>query len=337
MKAAVFHGIKDIRVEEVPIPPVQSNGVLVKVKATGICGSDLHPYRIGGVPGTVHGHEFSGDVVEVGANVSNVSEGDRVVGIPFSVCNQCHWCKQELYARCSDLHLPGWPDISGAQAEYTAVPALPGDLSIVKLPDNLSYEEGAAIEPLSVAVYGVTRAKVQPDDRVVVIGAGMIGLCIVQALRAIGVSQIIVSGRRSKRLELAKTCGADIVVDAAKDDIVSVVKDTWPDTLADVVFETAGVETTFQQSLAIVHPGGKVVLEGIFEQAFKWNPTTAVLKDVDLIACFGEDFAGSVDLLSKGKADMKPLISHEFPLDQAKQGYDAALEAEDAIKVLLKP
>jgi len=337
MKAAVFHGAGDIRVEDVPDPKSDPDSVIVKVKVAGICGSDLHAYRLGGPAGMIFGHEISGDVVEVGANVVGIKEKDRVIGIPFTVCHQCYWCKQEEYVRCLNLHIGGYPGVPGAQAEFVSLPVFPGNLSVMKIPDSMTYETAATVEPLSVAFYAVSKAGIKPDDRVVVIGAGTIGLCTILVLKALGVSQIIVSGRRPKRLKLAKEFGAEVVVDAAKDDVVSVVKERWPEKMADIVFETAGAPSTFQQSIELVHFGGKVVLDGIFEESITWNPNMAVVKDITLIGCFGEDFPGTLDLLNSGRADTKPLITHEFSLAQAKEGYDAALKAEDAVKVLLKP
>jgi len=337
MKAGVFYGAGDIRYEDVPEPKIGPDGIIVKVKASGICGSDLHPYRLGApMSGIIFGHESSGEVVEVGANVKSIKVGDRMVAVPVDVCHECHWCKNEQYEHCLSFQMPGW-HIPGAYAEYVAIPYYNDKISAPVLPDNVSFEEGAAVEPLSVGLFGVTKAGVKPEDKVVVIGAGMIGLCIVQVLRAIGVSQIIVSGRRSKRLELARQCGAEIVVNAAQDDVVQTVRDTWPGRMADVVFECAGVEATLQQSIEIVRTGGKVVLEGIFEQTFDWSLNAAISKDVSLIGCLGEDFPGTMDLLRSGKVDMKPLITHEFPLQQVKEAFDAALHADDAIKVLLKP
>lgn len=210
-------------------------------------------------------------------------------------------------------------------------------MRVVELPETLTYEEGATVEPLSVALYSVTKAQPQREDTAVVLGAGMIGLCVIQVLKALGVSQIIVSGRRPKRLQLAKESGADVVVDADQEDIVSVVRELRSERLADVVFECAGSPTTFQQSIEMVHKGGKVALVGIYEQPITWNPSIVVGRDVTLIGCLGEDFPGTVDLLQTGKAKTKPLITHEFPLDRAKEAFETALEAQDAIKVLLKP
>lgn len=338
MKAAVFHGAGDIRVEEVPDPVVDSTSIIVKVKASGICGSDLHPYRQGGPKGAIFGHEFSGEVVEVGSEAKDISLGDRIVAVPCMVCMDCYWCKQGKYTRCPSLKLPG-PDVPGAFAEYVKINHADKGLGEVgvKLPDNLSYEVGSTVEPLSVALYCVNKAQVKQPDTVVVIGAGAIGLGIVQVLKAKGISNIIVSGRRQNRLDLAEKCGAHLVVDAATDDIVKVVTEQRAEKMADVVFECAGMPQTFMQSMMLVHHGGKVALVGLYEEQFKMNLSWPVAKDVSLIGCLGEDFPGSMELISSGKVDTKPLISHEFALDDVKEAFEAAVHAPDAVKVILKP
>jgi len=336
MKAAVFHDVCDIRVEDVPYPVVKPDGIIIKVKASGICGTDLLPYRQGVSDGLIFGHECCGDVVEIGDNVVGVTKGDRVIGMPLDVCRQCSRCKRKQFLHCFDVKMVGW-HIPGAFAEFVSIPHYIENYTVTKLPEDLSYEEGSTVEPLSIALYSVTKAQVQPVDTVVVIGAGMIGLNVIQVLKTMGVSRIIVSERRSKRLEMASQLGADVVVDATKHDVVSVIKDSGSGREVDVVFECAGLPSTFQQSIDMVRPGGKVALIGVFEQAVSWSPNMAVLKDVTLIGCLGEDFSGAIDLLQTGKVDTKPLISHEFPLDQAKEAFDIALEADNAIKVILKP
>jgi len=336
MKAAVFHGARDIRVEDIPDPKVEPDGIIIRVRACGICGSDLHPYRIGGPAGMIFGHECSGDVVEVGANVTGIKEGQRVTTGAFRVCQQCYWCKHGQWINCPHLVFPG-PKVPGALAEYVSIPIVLPGVNVADLPDTLTHAEGATVEPLSIGLYSVTKAQPKPEDTVVVIGAGMIGLCVIQVLKTLGVSQVIVSGRRPKRLQLAKESGADVVVDAAQEDIVSVVRKLRPERLADIVIECAGSPTTFQQTIQVVHNGGKVVMLGIYEQPITWNPNTIIGRNITLIGCLGENFPGSIDLLHTGKANTKPLITHEFPLDQVKEAFEVSLQAQDAVKVLVKP
>jgi 2-desacetyl-2-hydroxyethyl bacteriochlorophyllide A dehydrogenase len=338
MKAAVFQGARRIEIEEVPDPEVEPEGIVLKVAAAGICGSDLHPYKLAQNK-MIFGHEVSGEVVAVGAEVSGFKIGDRVAGVPARPCGECYWCRQKLLLHCPNLMLPPGRTLRGAMAEYVSIPyARWGDMEIaVRLPDNVSYEQGATVEPLGVAIFSIKAAAPQPDDTVVVLGAGTIGLAAVAALKAMGIRQVIVSGRRAGRLRLAKDLGADIVVDAARDDILPVVKEATEGRGADVVLECAGVQATWQQAIAMTHRFGKVVLVGIFEQPIDWNPNAAIVNNINLIGILGTDARASLDMIASGKADTMRLVTHQFPLARAQEAFEVALTAEDAVKVLLKP
>ena len=338
MKAAVFHGAHDIRIEEYPYPKLPDDGVIIKVNSSGICGSDLHVYTRGGRgDGMIMGHEFSGDIIEIGKDVSDVKVGDRVVAIGGIGCGECYWCQQGQYIKCSKLTFLGY-GIKGAFAEYTAIPNFKIGTYAEKLPDSVSYEEGATAEPLSVALYAVNQVQPKPDDICVVTGLGIIGICVVQILRSRGVKTIIASGRRSKRLEIAKQSGAEVVVDAAKEDIVPVVEKVTGSRKADVVFEVAGVPELFDKSLRMVHRGGKINLVGLYMEPVTWNPSFIVSNDLTIIGCgLRWDLPGAVELLASGKVDTKPMITHEFPLDQTKEAFETQLTSQDAIKILVKP
>ena len=336
VKAAVFGQSEQVTIHTIPNPKAESHGVVIKVKAAGICGSDVHRYHAGG-PDMIMGHEFAGDIAEIGHEVKGVKIGDRVAAIGGRGCGECYWCKQGQYIKCSKLGFLGYA-LPGAFAEYVAVPSFKLGQYAVKLPSKLTYEEGATAEPLAVALYAVQQAQPKPEDSVVVIGLGIIGLCIVQILRSLGVKQVFASGHRTTRLDLAKQGGAKIVVDAAKDDIVPVVVEKTGGKGADIVFEVAGFESTFQQSLRMVHRGGKVELVGLYGKPFQWSPTSIVGNDITLIGCgLRWDLPGAVELMDKGKVDTKPLITQEFPLARIKEAFDTQIKAPDAIKVMVKP
>ncbi len=337
MKAAVFHDKKDIRIEEIPYPSLPDDGVIVKVHSSGICGSDLHLYTQGGRDGTVMGHEFSGTVVEVGPKVKNIRKGDRITAVGGTGCGECYWCKRGQYIKCSKLSFMGY-GIKGAFAEYTAVPNIELGLYAEKLPDHVSFEAGATAEPLAVALYAVNQVMAEPDDICVVMGLGFIGIGVIQILRARGVKTIIASGRRSKRLELAKAAGATVVVDAAKDDIVPVVQKIAGNKMADVVFEVAGAPECFDQALHMVHRGGKIDLVGLYQDSVTWNPAFIVGNDITIIGCgLRWDLPGAVKLMAAGSVDTLPLITHEFPLGKTKEAFDTQLTSPEAVKVIVKP
>jgi 2-desacetyl-2-hydroxyethyl bacteriochlorophyllide A dehydrogenase len=337
LKAAVFHKAHDITIEDVPYPTLDPDGVIIKVNTCGICGSDLHMYRHGGRDGTIMGHELSGDIVEIGTDVTGVEKGDRVVAISGRGCGECYWCQRGQFIRCSKLAFIGY-GFPGAFAEYISIPLFKLGLYAEKLPDTLTYEEGATAEPLSVAWYAVTQMQPQPEDEVVVVGLGIIGICIIKILKSMGFTRITASGRRAKRLKLAEESGAKVVVDAAKEDIVPVVEKATSGKGADIVFECAGSTDTFHQALRMVHRGGRINLVGLYQEQITWSPTFIVGNDITLVGCgLRWDLPGAIDLMKSGKVDTKPLITHVLPLDKTKEAFDIQLSAEDAIKVLVKP
>jgi 2-desacetyl-2-hydroxyethyl bacteriochlorophyllide A dehydrogenase len=336
LRAAVFHTPQQFRIEEVPYPRLEPDGVIVKVKDCGICGSDLHFFNRWRQDGAIRGHEFSGDIVDIGAEVTGVKKGDRVVAASGRGCGTCYWCRQGQYIHCSQLKFVG-VGIQGAFAEYVSIPAFSLDQYAARLPDPLTYEEGATAEPLAVAWYAVSQVNPQPEDTVVVIGLGIIGLFIIQILRSMGVKQIIASGRREKRLHLAKEGGASIVVDAAREDIVPVVKGLNSNKGADIVFECAGTPATFEQSLKIAHRGGKIDVVALYEEPVTWNPGFIASNDLTLIGCgLRWDLPGAVRLMKQGKVNAQSLITHYFPLEKIQEAFEIQQRDKDAVKVILE-
>lgn len=336
MKAAVMHGARDLRTVTVPDPVLESHGVIIKVNSCGVCGSDLHVYKRNGQEGTIFGHEFSGDVVEVGAQVKGITPGMRVTAVGFKPCGKCFWCAQGKWHRCSDMALMGY-QFPGAMAEYVHVPFAALGRNVFPLPDELTYEDAASVEPLSISYFSVNRAQPKENESVAVIGLGVIGLYAIQLLKSMGVSKIVASGRRPSRLEAARICGADIIIDALKDDAVKAAMDATARMGVNTVVECAGTQVTFDQSVAMARGGGKIMLVGIYEEALTWDPLTVIAKNLSLIGCLGGNFPASIELLKSGKVNAKPLITHRFSLDQAAEAFKAQLQDPSAIKVMIKP
>jgi (R,R)-butanediol dehydrogenase/meso-butanediol dehydrogenase/diacetyl reductase len=337
MKAAVMRGARDIAIEEVPYPTLAPDGVIIKVRACGICGSDLHMYRHGPPVPWRMGHEFSGDVVEVGADVSGAAVGDRIAAMCGEGCGHCYWCRQGQWLKCTEMKLLGY-GVDGAFAEYVSVPHLEMGKYAARLPESLTYEVGATAEPLSVALYAGDRSRPRPEDTIVVIGAGVIGLCIVRVLKARGFDRIILSGRRAGRLRLAAASGAEVVVDAAREDIVPRVRELTDARGADIVYECAGSPATFEQALQMVHRGGRVEVVGLYEEPITWDPTFIVSNDIDIGGTgLAFNLPGAMELLESGQVDTRPLITHEFPLDEINEAFETQLTADDAVKVMVKP
>jgi len=354
VKAATYYGAGDIRVENVSDPQLEAGGILIQVKACGICGSDLHPYKVGGLieagfiqPGLIMGHEFSGDVVAVGTNVTGIKEGDRVTAGSILPCRECEWCRKGESNRCLNMMVLGF-QMPGAFAEYVSIPLAIVDQTVFLLPEEISYEEGATVEPLSVGINAARRAEPGHEDIVVVLGAGMIGQCALQSFREMNVAKVIVSEVSKKRLEVAKASGADIVINAAEEDPVQRVRELTSGIGADIVAECAGAPTTFQQAIDMVRgsmqqafeterPDGKIMLVGVYEEPIQWMPIMVINNSVRMIGCFSGGFAPAIDLLKTRKVSTVPLITHEFSLDEAKEAFETQLRTEESIKVLIKP
>ncbi len=336
MKAAVMRGANDIRVENCADPVIEPDGIIIKVKACGICGSDLHVYKQEGKEGTIFGHEFSGDVAEVGNRVKDILPGERVTAVGFRPCGQCFWCLQGKSYRCSDMALVGY-QLPGAMAEYVLIPSAALGRNVFKLPDALTYWDGATVEPLSISLYAVKRAQTRENDTAVVLGAGIIGLCAVQVLKAMGVARVLVSGRRVSRLEAAKACGADLVVDAAAEDVLPAVLKATSGMGADLVIECAGTQVTFEQAVEMVHGGGKIMLVGVYEKPLIWDPLKVISKNLTLVGCLGGNFPGAIELLQNGQVNTRPLVTHSFPLDRAQEAFQTQLKDRQAIKVMIEP
>lgn len=335
MKAAVFYGPRDVRVEEVETPKLLAGDVLIRIRACGICGSDLHTYKHGlfldlGAPvnsGRILGHEFSGDVVEISGEVEGLKVGDRVTCVSF-----------------------------GANAEYLRIPA-PITPAIFHVPPEVSYEEAATNEPLANSIHAVGLAGPANGETVVVIGAGIIGLGVIQVLKAVASTKIIVVDLSDKRLAMAKQLGADVVISAASEDpyqkVLEITGSTpisfaqdQPAGGVDIVFDCAGVSRehagppTLWQALMMVKENGRVVLVAVSERPFEIDSNAIMRKGVRLFGSWAwslDEFGEALKLMQSGKVARKQLITHEFPLDRAGEAYETQLKAEEAIKVLIKP
>ena len=336
MKAAVLCGEKDIRAQNVSEPVCQPHGVIIKVKFCGVCGSDLHVYKKDEGKGTIFGHEFSGDIVDVGSGVQGIKSGMRVTAVGFSPCGKCYWCREGKAHRCSDMALLGY-QLPGAMAEYVHVPFAALGRNVFPLPEELSYEDGASVEPLSISYFSVNRAQPKENELIAVLGLGVIGLYAIQVLKAMGVAKIFASGRRPARIKAAKSCGAELVVDAAIDDAIPKIMEATGNLGVNTVVECAGNQQTFDQAIAITRGGGKIMLVGVYEEPLSWNPISALSKNLTLVGCLGGNFPAAIELLKSGKAKAKDMITHVFPLEEAAAAFRAQLADPAAIKVMIKP
>lgn len=347
MRAAVYRGPRDLQVEEVPAPECGPADVLIKVRACGICGSDVHSYRAGMYvsPGQVLGHEFAGEVAEAGPEVRGLRPGARVTGFSSGVCGECYWCSRGQYSLCPQLFTNstgyGKP---GAFAEYVLVENAVLGANIHRIPDSLPDEVAATAEPVSVAVGAVAAAEVREGDSVVVLGGGMIGNACLQAAKAAGAGKALMVEVSPARLAAARACGADGVFDASAGDALEWVKSETgvgpyhfnEGAMADVVIEAAGAAATIVQSFEMVRSGGTIVFVGLPEGPAPIDTTKIVHKAPRIVGSLGGDFARSLDLLASGQVVTAPLITHTFGLAEAGEAFETQLRADETVKVMVK-
>jgi len=334
MKAAVFRGPRDVRVEEVDMPGLEAGDVLIRIRACGICGSDLHLYKHGlfpdlGIPmgsGRVMGHEWSGEVARINGEVEGLKVGDRV---SFAVYGGC--------------------------AEYLRVPAAVAE-RLGRIPDGVSFEEAATAEPLANSIHSADLASPVNGQTMVVIGAGIIGLGVVQVLKALFSIKVIVVDLSERRRAMARQFGADLVINPAREDpaqkVVEITGSTRipfldePLSNVDAVFDWAGVSmenmgpSTLEQALVMVKQNGTVVLGAVSEKPFQMDFNRIMRKGIRLLGSWGwslDQYALALELIRSSRVDRKPLITHQFPIDRAREAYETAANTEGAIKVLIKP
>jgi L-iditol 2-dehydrogenase len=262
MVAAVLYGKRDVRIEQIPIPRIGPGEVLVRIKAALTCGTDLKVYRQGFharmiVPPAVFGHELAGVIEEIGEGVDSFTPGMRVVSANSGPCNQCFFCERHLANLCEDLQF-----INGAYAEFIKIPERIVRQNLLILPDKLSFQEAALVEPLACVLRAIEETAIIEGDTVVVIGMGPIGLMFVQLLKKLGTTVIAV-GKRAKQLGMAGAIGADYVLDSTNSNIVEQVRNVTNGRRgADVVVEAVGTTETWQQAMGMVRRGGTINLFG---------------------------------------------------------------------------
>ena len=336
MKSVVFYGPNRFAVEDRPTPEVGEYDALVKVYACGICGTDVHILRgehIVRFP-VVPGHEFSGEIVEVGGKVTNVSVGDRVTVDPNIVDNTCCFCRRGGIHLCENLTALG-VNYDGGFAEFCRVPAV----QAYKVPDSVSLDEAAMAEPLACCIHGIDRANIVPGGTVVALGAGSIGLLLIQLARIAGASRIIVSEPDERKRHLAARFGSDVQVDPSRQDVAAEVAELTG-VGADVVIECAGRLETAQLALKLARRGGTVLQFGVVspDQLAAVSPYDIYYRELTVRGSFVNPFthARAIELLASKQVEVMPLVTHRFPLDEAARGFETA-QGKDAVKVLLVP
>ncbi|MCD6321637.1 MAG: NAD(P)-dependent alcohol dehydrogenase [Clostridiales bacterium] len=342
MKAAVLEKVGKIVIKDVEKPDVQPGHVLIKIDYVGICGSDVHYYEHGRIGDfivkkpIILGHECSGSVEAIGDGTSGFSIGDKVVPEPGVACNKCDYCKTGKYNLCNEMTFMGTPPIDGAFREYVSYPA---DM-VFKLPENVTTKEGALIEPLAIGIYAVQRAGVFPGAKVLVLGAGCIGLVTMLAAKAFGASQVIETDVLDNRLEVAKKLGADFAVNTSKKNLHELIADTTSDTGVDVVIDCVGISPTINDAIDSCKKGGTIVLVGMGADGnVNININRAISKEIDFKTIFRyrNIFPTALKMVSDGKIDIKGIVSHSYDFEQIAEAMEFVMNnKEKVVKAIIK-
>jgi len=340
MKAAVYYGPEDVRIEEVETPRIGEDEVLVRVRVCGVCGTDVKTILRGHPmikPPAVLGHEMAGDIINAGKNVTKLRVGDRVVVAPYVPCGACYYCLQGQYTLCSRIFEE--KPIPGGFAEMVKVPPHIVETGTLEIPPDVSYERAVFTEPLACCLHGIERCKVKVGDLVAVIGDGPIGLMHLQLARAMGADEVIVSGQSDHRLRVASKLGASVVVNETVEDPVGRVMEETSNRGADVVIVAVGSLTAANQGLRLARRGGVVNLFGGFpaESRLRLDPNLVHYSELTVTGTFGfshVDFAKALQLIGRGKVNVDELITHRFSLDNILEAVSTSAERK-GLKVLL--
>lgn len=348
MKALRWHGVKDLRVENIAEPAAGKGKVKIKVECCGICGSDLHEYTAGPIfisnsaphPLTgeqapiVMGHEFSGQVVEVGEGVTKFQAGDRVVVEPIFACGECEGCKQGKYNLCDKMGFLGLAGGGGGFSEYVAA----DEHMVHKIPDSVSYEQGALVEPSAVALYAVRQSNLQVGDRAAVFGTGPIGLLVIEALKAAGASEIYAIELSEQRKQKATELGA-IVLDPSQVDVVKEIRERTGSGV-DVAYEVTGVPAVLNNAIDAAKLGGEVMIVSIFEREATIKPNMIVTKERTMKGIIGyrNVFPAVIKLMEQGYFPAEKLVTKRIQLDEVvDHGFEALLKEKNQVKIMVKP
>jgi (R,R)-butanediol dehydrogenase / meso-butanediol dehydrogenase / diacetyl reductase len=336
MKAAVYKRQNEMAVIDVPRPIAGPGEVVLKVHNCGICGSDLHAvqYGFGMPPDSVMGHEFCGEIVELGPQVNGYALGDRVTSLPYIGCDSCEQCVRGHGMHCENIRGLGLGQLPGAYAEYVMC----GARSLFKLPDNLSSQLGAMVEPLSVGLHGVNRSGLDAGATCVVMGAGPIGLGTLLWCKAKGAQTIIVSELAPGRTELARRLGATEVVNPTAKDPAERMRELTGRG-PDLVFECIGVKSTLESAIQMVATLGRVVVLGVCMEPDEITPVRCIFKEISVNFVLGyndAEFQETIDALARGKIDPRPMVTDVIGVDQVPEMFQALRKPGGRAKVIVE-
>lgn len=343
MKAAIMTKPLEIIIEELPVPQVGIDEVLVKVMAVGICGSDIHYYEHGKIgryvveKPIILGHECAGVVASVGGSVTRFKVGDRVAVEPGVVCGRCDACKQGRYNLCKDVQFLATPPVDGAFVQYIAL----REDNLFPIPDHLSFEEAALNEPFSVGIHAAKRTQLAPGSSIAILGMGPVGLMAVVAARAFGAKEIIVTDLEPIRLEAAKKLGATHVINVREQNATEEINRLTGGIGVDVAWETAGSPHALQTALQSLRRGGKLAIVGLpAQEEIPLNVPSIADNEFDIYGVFryANTYPSGIAILASGLADIQSLITDRYPLSQTQEAMERArTNKSGSLKVIVYP
>jgi L-iditol 2-dehydrogenase len=339
MRVAMYYNNKDVRTEEVPTPSIGPGELLVKIVASGICGSDVMEwYRIKKAP-RVLGHEIAGEIVQAGREAASYKVGDRVFVSHHVPCNTCQYCLSGSHTVCDTLRTTNFDP--GGFAEYVRVPKVNVDRGVFVLPDEVTFEEGVFVEPLACVLRGQRLARLRPGESVFVIGSGISGLLHIALARASGAGCIAASDISEYRLKAAKRFGADEVIDA-KEAAPSRLRQIKQGRLFDLVIVCAGTTSAYDQALQSVDRGGTILCFAPIEPGVHFPfPFFEFWNDgITLLPTYGgapPDIKTAIELIRAHRLPLHEMITHRLPLERTGLGFQLVAEAKDSIKVIIQP
>ena len=345
MKAAVLEELNKIVVKEIPDPQIEKGGMLVKVRACAVCGSDIRIYHYGNPrvkPPQVIGHEIAGDVVKVGPEVNGFRAGDRVAIGADVPCGECNFCREGLGNNCKINYAIGY-QFPGGFADYISLNAITVRYGPVhKIPGNLTYEEAAIAEPLACCINGLELAQVKLGDTVVIIGAGPIGCMLAELAKAMGAAKVMIAQRSKKRLEMARLSQADIIISTTEENFVQRVLEETGGKGADVIVVACASPEAQEQAVLIVNNRGRInYFGGLPKGTRKINIDSNIIhyKEAYIFGSHGSvprHHKIAINLIASGTIKVKDFISHKFPLDKILDAF-SAVENREGMKIIVNP
>jgi L-iditol 2-dehydrogenase len=336
----MYYNNRDVRLEEMPVPRIGPGEILMRIEASGICGSDvLEWYRIHKSP-LVLGHEVAGTVAEVGEGITKYNVGDRIAASHHVPCLTCHYCMTGHETVCDTLRSTNF--YPGGFAEYVRLPAINVDRGVYRLPEGVEFEEGTFAEPLACVLRGQRVAKFEPGLSVLVLGSGISGLLHIALARATGAGRIVATDTNEYRRKAAVRFGADVAFDAS-DNITSRFREINEGRLADRVIVCTGAMKAMQQALECIELGGTIVFFASTrpEEVLPLNiERTFWRTDITLTTSYAGspgDHVRALELIRSKKVPVKNMVTHRFPLAETQKGFGLVVEARESIKVIIKP